>query len=107
MSEKQASSEIAQSRERFEKWAMDDQGFTLNTIHYKNDRGRYCLAALNDWWDAWQAAERDTRERCAQLDAKLNDFLNIVLVNGVNRVYLERVAKELLTELAERIRGKE
>jgi hypothetical protein len=65
MVEKLASSEIAQSRERFEKAAN-------NLLHPKRDElehdalGGYKWADVECMWRIWQAAERDTRERVAQ-----------------------------------------
>jgi hypothetical protein len=66
MVEKQASSEIAQSRERFEEAAN-------NLLHPRRDElehdalGGYKWADVECMWRIWQAAERDTRERCAQI----------------------------------------
>lgn len=99
-------SEIAQSRERFEKWATD-RGFTQNTIDFKNDRGRYCFAPLSDSWDVWQAAERDTRERVAQRIAKADELIAALLLHrrSGSKATSQRVYK--LVGEYERIRGKE
>jgi hypothetical protein len=93
MVEKQASSEIAESRERLvnarEKWMGD--GDTAMRTPFR----------VRDAFDAgYQAGERDTRERCAQIaDYSASTFDGSDDSYGFTRNALKRVA--------ERIRGKE
>jgi hypothetical protein len=95
MVEKLASSEIAQSRERFEKAAN-------NLLHPKRDElehdalGGYKWADVECMWRIWQAAERDTRERVAQ---------QLEAMAGEGTISTEGVVQ--LSLAAERIRGKE
>jgi hypothetical protein len=49
------SPEIAQSRARFEKWAVANLPKVVGPVDWPM------------WWECWQAAERDTRERCTQI----------------------------------------
>lgn len=95
MSEKQASSEIAQSRERFEKFA---QG-RYRGIE-KHEDGSYRWNDVQFAWECYEQSERDTRERMAQL-AKLV----LIQVTGPDGFLVNPGKLEKL--LAERIRGKE
>jgi hypothetical protein len=64
--EKQASSEIAQSRAKSEILFTRYTGLEIDPIAYDfDDSQREKIFAFTDW--CMEAAERDTRERCAQL----------------------------------------
>jgi hypothetical protein len=102
MVEKQASSEIAQSRARFEKWAkkkwkLADDSWQLELTL---DLGYYS-EAVNYAWISWQAAERDTRERCAKLSRSLLDLILDVTLNDLSQ------KNGILDTFEQRIRGKE
>jgi hypothetical protein len=111
MVEKLASSEIAQSREAFEKAAN-------NLLHPKRDElehdalGGYKWADVECMWRIWQAAERDTRERLYQL---LQSEASLYEINGRqcdasgNTIggFGDVNAAIALKRMAERIRGKE
>jgi hypothetical protein len=89
MTEKQASSEIAQSRERFEKW------FRTTEFRFDGPIGTYeDVARLT-----WEQAERDTRELCAQIV----EMSRLDTSRESEHEKLENFADRV----AERIRGKE
>jgi hypothetical protein len=90
MVEKQASSEIAQSRERFEKCVRANKlPWTLKLIGGEYTTSWECAS----WW-TWQAAERDTRERVAQE------------IKEIARRWRDP-GSDIVDFLVERIRGKE
>jgi hypothetical protein len=102
MSEKQASSEIAKSRERFEKFAKDEFDDSL-PFDWNEELGEYSMAhpTVEAMWRTFLAAERDTRERIAQL-VKLEDL------NWDYRDIDPGEAVSIFADnVAERIRGKE
>lgn len=81
--------EIAESRERFLAWFNDN---------FEEDNPQASFGTLA--WHIWQAAERDTRERCAQLvmqEAVDWDY-NDIEPRGAVSLFADNVA--------ERIRGK-
>jgi hypothetical protein len=99
---KNGSSEIAESRERFE----EVFGSPLFDGFKRDWTGMYYSREARRAWEIWQMAERDTRERCAQI---ADDEAKKLERNTDKRP----TAVELLTigttfrRVAERIRGKE
>ena len=60
---------MSESRERFEKWAnaKGTMGNSWNGEYYQNNLHEAA-------WQAWQAAERETGERCAQEYKELSGY---------------------------------
>jgi hypothetical protein len=104
MTEKQASSEIAQSRERFEKWLR-----TFN-VDVADQYSWPILSRQDVAWQAWQAVERGTRERLARIAEDRAEILRNTKCQAETSVHnfdiLDACQGEL-ESLAERIRGKE
>jgi hypothetical protein len=92
MSEKLVSSEIARSRERFEK------EFSPFLVMDRNELGYYRATGTQRAWEGWQAAELDTRERLTQEAERIRDkFVKLGMkANAYGADYV-----------AERVRGKE
>lgn len=88
-----------ESRQRFEKWC------SIKIIDAS--KAPKTAALKSAFWTAWQAAERDTRELCAQLCEQRMAFWRTRLVSctAIERGAVERLLTEL-EQLAERIRGK-
>lgn len=101
--EKLASSEIAQSRARFEGWCP----ITITNI----DKAPKTAALKSAYWTAWQAAEQDTRERSITPSALLQLLHDAGwhIGDGVDDCAGSDDAAEIesVRILAERIRGKE
>jgi hypothetical protein len=101
---KNGSSEIAESRARFEKWFREGACFPDDLR--RDSSGMYYAMGPRRLYEAWSEAERDTRERCAQI---ADDEAKKLERNTDKRP----TAVELLTigttfrRVAERIRGKE
>lgn len=103
MTEKLASTEIAQSRERFEKVALEAVSSPKECSH--GEETWYCDSCKYEWEkalvgrvaDALEQAERDTRERCAQF----------VEAEDIDELIKQPFSlAEIWQALAERIRGK-
>jgi hypothetical protein len=98
MTEKQASSEIAQSRARFEKAAKPY--FNNGESFCPWDGDHYADEIAEGMWQMYLAAERDTRERVAQLVEEEARNWNYSDINPPNE------AVDLFAEnVCERIRG--
>jgi hypothetical protein len=91
--EKQASSEIAQSREQFEKRG-NEKAWNLKRRPDGSYDNPFTAYRWDDWQIAWQAAELGTRKRCAQE------------IKEASRRWRDPGA-DIVDFLAERIRGKE
>jgi hypothetical protein len=113
MTEKQASSEIAQSRARFEKAAKPY--FNNGESFCPWDGDHYADEIAEGMWQMYLAAERDTRERVAQELKEIAGELayGIRAVDATFDVEPEDQREQLgmgvkmLRRVAERIRGKE
>jgi hypothetical protein len=105
MTEKQASSEIAQSRERFEAKFPE-----LTLSRYVHDES-YVNPHTRDRWEGWEAAERDTRERMAHPLEEIVRLAHNWHANKLGSAAWQRKRWETLAQIAldglERIRGKE
>jgi hypothetical protein len=98
--EKQASSEIAQSRERFEKWSKSTAHAEPDETK-RDDIGHYKYSDVAYGWKAWQAAERYTRQLVAQ---ELETEAKRLYATGIGSLM---DGSATLENMAERIRGKE
>jgi hypothetical protein len=107
--EKQASSEIAQSRDEKMHLAFEEHfgrvyalsgritGFEFDpaATFFKDENGRYMGASASMEWPHWKAAWKAAQEECAQIAEK------------IGKDYGESYQQDCALEVAERIRGKE